>query len=91
MFALQTHRATLTLQLGKIGMRIEISGPQEGLPALPAAVEANAYRIALEALTNATRHAQAQHCRVQFACESDAPHGTQITAGLPLTLPAEDS
>jgi signal transduction histidine kinase len=34
------------------------------LPALPAAVEAAAYRIALEALTNVVRHSHAAHCRL---------------------------
>lgn len=51
------------------GQSITVEGPAEGLPALPAAVEANAYRIALEGLTNAARHAQAQHCTVSFSCE----------------------
>lgn len=55
------------------GHSITVEGPEEGLPKLPAAVEANAYRIALEGLTNATRHAQAQHCTIHFALE-DQPH-----------------
>lgn len=37
-----------------------------GLPELPAAVEAAAYRIAVEAVTNVARHAQATQCRVQL-------------------------
>jgi two-component system NarL family sensor kinase len=32
-------------------------------------VEANAYRIALEALTNVARHAQARRCEIVFRCE----------------------
>ena len=38
-----------------------------GLPRLDAAVEAAAYRIALEAMTNVVRHAGARHCRVRLA------------------------
>jgi signal transduction histidine kinase len=37
------------------------------LPPLPAAVEVAAYRIALEALTNVSRHAQASTCSVRIA------------------------
>ncbi len=37
------------------------------LPALPAATEVAAYRIASEALTNVVRHAQARECRVTLA------------------------
>jgi two-component system, NarL family, sensor kinase len=36
------------------------------LPPLPAAVEAAAYRIAVEALTNVSRHAQAQSCQLSI-------------------------
>jgi signal transduction histidine kinase len=43
---------------------IEAPGP---LPALPAAVELAAYRIALEALTNVVRHAGASACFIDFA------------------------
>jgi signal transduction histidine kinase len=36
----------------------------DGLPPLPAAVETAAYRIAVEAMTNSARHAQARQCTV---------------------------
>jgi signal transduction histidine kinase len=52
-----------------------VEEPPGGLPPLPAAVEAAAYRIALEALTNVYRHAQAKCCIVRFsfsAAEADA-------------------
>ena len=44
----------------------ELGVPPE-LPELPAAVEVAAYRIALEALTNAARHAQAGDCHVRVS------------------------
>jgi signal transduction histidine kinase len=47
-------------------INITVTGPEEGISELPAAVEVNAYRITLEALTNAVRHAHARHCSIQF-------------------------
>ena len=47
------------------GLHISIEAP-ERLPPLPAAVEVAAYHIALEALTNVARHAQAQTCRIRL-------------------------
>jgi signal transduction histidine kinase len=47
-------------------MVVDISASTDQLPTLPAAVEVNAYRIALEAISNAARHAQAQCCRVML-------------------------
>jgi signal transduction histidine kinase len=48
------------------GLRVEVESPDE-LPPLPAAVEVAAYRIALEALNNAFRHADARCCAVRLA------------------------
>jgi signal transduction histidine kinase len=48
------------------GLRVTVEAPEE-LPALPAAVEVAAYRIALEALTNVARHAEARICTVRLA------------------------
>jgi signal transduction histidine kinase len=44
-------------------LAIEVAGP-EPMPALPAAVEVAAFRIAAEAMTNVARHAAATRCRV---------------------------
>jgi signal transduction histidine kinase len=41
---------------------------------LPAAVEVAAYRIALEAITNVSRHALANHCWVRINGSADALH-----------------
>ena len=56
---------------------IEVHG-DETMQALPAAVEVAAYRIAVEAMTNAVRHADASWCRIQ------------VTAGRQLTIEVED-
>jgi signal transduction histidine kinase len=50
-----------------IAVRISVAGAPSPLPELPAAVEVAAYRIAVEAVTNAVRHAGAQTCSVRIA------------------------
>jgi signal transduction histidine kinase len=50
------------------GLRIAIEAPEQ-LPPLPAAVEVAAYRIALEALNNVTRHAGARNCTIRLALD----------------------
>jgi signal transduction histidine kinase len=47
---------------------VEVAEP---LPALPAAVEVVAYRIATEAMTNVVRHAEAQSCIVRLSVDRD--------------------
>ena len=56
------------LAAGDSGMEVHVSstGP---LPRLRAATEVAAYRIALEAVTNAARHAGAPHCSVLLAAD----------------------
>lgn len=52
------------------GLQIRLEAP-ENPPPLPAAVEVAAYRIALEAMTNVSRHAGAQHCCVRLSLPGD--------------------
>jgi signal transduction histidine kinase len=51
--------------------RISVDGRPSPLPELPAAVEVAAYRIAVEAVTNAVRHAEARTCRVRIEAGPD--------------------
>ena len=51
-------------QLDGIGLDVTVAAPEE-LPPLPAAVEVAAYRIAVEALTNAVRHSGADRIRTE--------------------------
>jgi signal transduction histidine kinase len=59
--ALRQHVALIASRTG--GLHIDVEADR--LPDLPAAVEAAAYRIALEALTNVVRHSHAEHCRLE--------------------------
>jgi signal transduction histidine kinase len=49
-----------------IDLAVELTAPQD-LPALPAAVEIAAYRIACEALANVVRHSSARRCAITVA------------------------
>ncbi len=49
---------------------VTIDAP-DPMPAMPAAVEVAAYRIASEAVTNTMRHAQARHCAVTMRVDGD--------------------
>ncbi len=51
--------------------QVNVHKPKDGLPTLPAAIEVAAYRIVTEALTNVSRHSQAQRCTVSFKVESN--------------------
>ena len=71
------------------GLRCEVRADKT-LPPLPAAAEAAAYRIALEAITNVVKHAGATRCDVAFAVRTGAlwveieDDGRGIPAGAPL-------
>jgi signal transduction histidine kinase len=56
-------------QDGQAANCIEIVAAPNPLPALPAAVEVAAYRIAQEALTNVIRHTRAEHCTVTITVQ----------------------
>jgi len=61
------HRG-IELAGGSESERLEIEVSSAGpLPPLDAAVEAAAYRIAVEAMTNVVRHARAHRCRVRIS------------------------
>jgi two-component system NarL family sensor kinase len=55
---------------GTNGLLVSVETP-ETLPPLPAAVEVAAYRIALEALTNVSRHAGASSCTVRISVNGE--------------------
>lgn len=63
-------------------MQVSLDAP-EALGPLPAAVEVAAYRVALEALTNVARHAQASTCSVRLR-EDDGLEVTVADDGIGL-------
>jgi signal transduction histidine kinase len=62
------RKQAASLGLDGQGIQVQVEAPDR-LDGLPAAVEVAAYRIALEALTNARRHAQAHRCQVRLALD----------------------
>ena len=65
-------RAHLAQSHNTNGMHITLDAPDD-LPPLSAAVQVNAYRIVIEAVNNALKHARAQNCAVLIRAE-DALH-----------------
>jgi signal transduction histidine kinase len=55
------------------GLQVTVTAPPV-LPPLPAAIEAAAYRIVQEALTNVIRHAHAHRCSVQLTLAESVLH-----------------
>ncbi len=93
--ALRRHGA----QFAGPGPVVEVDAPPD-LPSLPAAVEVAAFRIAVEALTNAVRHAAASHVDVTIRLDraggvlellvtDDGPGSTSWTPGVGLRSIAE--
>jgi len=67
---------TLAHRLSTDSVRVTVACADCPLPAMPPAVETAAYRITAEAVTNAVRHARAEHVRVDFA---PCPGGLTVT------------
>lgn len=82
--ALRAHVAQMSATNGIL--QIAIDAAPDPLPPLPAAIEVAAYRIALEAVTNVIRHAQAHTCQVRFVITED-----QSPATLRLTITDDGS
>ena len=69
----------LRAQAGHFGPEPRVDVAAAGaLPELPAAVEVAAYRIAVEAMTNAARHSGARACRVRVAEVAAPSHALEI-------------
>jgi two-component system NarL family sensor kinase len=64
--ALRRQADRISVRDGQIN--VSVMAP-DSLPPLPAAVEVAAYRIGMEALTNAARHAHARHCLLRLSLD----------------------
>jgi two-component system NarL family sensor kinase len=72
--ALRQHADCVSVRDGRLAVTVD--APPH-LLALPAAVEVAAYRIAMEAVTNAARHASARQCRLRLSLD-DTPRGRGV-------------
>jgi signal transduction histidine kinase len=66
--AVREHANHHGVETDGLSVEVESEGDVAGLPA---AIEVAAYRIALEAVTNAAKHAGAAHCQVRFVADGD--------------------
>lgn len=66
--ALRSFADRLSSRDGALQVEVHAADP---LPALPAAVEVAAFRIATEAMTNVARHAAARHCGLRLDITDD--------------------
>jgi signal transduction histidine kinase len=67
--ALRQRADQLTFRADGATIQVEVTA--EELPALPAALEVAAYRIATEALTNVVRHSLATSAVLALRCDAD--------------------
>jgi signal transduction histidine kinase len=67
--AQQARRLEGPVVAGEPSIRITVEGSPQPLPTLPAAIEVAVYRIAVEALTNAVRHAGARSCSASITVD----------------------
>ncbi|NEA30133.1 histidine kinase [Streptomyces sp. SID13031] len=67
--ALQQRADQLSWRADGASVSVQVSA--DGLPALPAALEVAAYRIATEALTNVVRHSRATNAVLTLRCGSE--------------------
>jgi len=65
--------------------------PCDNLPLFDNAVAIHVYRIVQEAITNAVKHGQAKHVRIEFCRMGDATQLTMTNDGSPFTEPGDGS
>ncbi len=94
--ALQQRAEQLSRRADGASVRVRLDVPEQ-VPALPAAVEVAAYRIATEALTNVARHSRASSAVVRLRCSDrlevsvtdDGPGAEPWTPGVGLHVMRE--
>jgi signal transduction histidine kinase len=94
--ALQQRADQLSWRADGANVRVRLDVPRQ-VPALPAAVEVAAYRIATEALTNVARHSHASRAVVRLCCSDrlevsvtdDGPASGPWTPGVGLQVMRE--